>query len=132
MKGKELNLKAYTYQQAMAYKVELSETKFRNNKSEIVLQNKYLGLNARITDAVFEKIMKNSKGIENIDKTFEQPHEVWGVWENAKQQTKAIFNFITFGGNGAYIVQLSDGYIINAYALTNAKLIDSHRKGCLL
>lgn len=100
-----------------------------NNEGDVVFQNKEFLMNVRFTDNTLHYIQKKPQGMENIPKAIREPDEIWGQWENVKNQVEVLMNYILVEGKQGYIVQTRKGIIENAFLTRN---VNKYRVGLIL
>lgn len=102
-----------------------------NSRGEIVFQNRESLANVRFDSHSFHNLTKNSRGVENLPETVEQPTEIWMRWEDESKQDVVLRNYILTGLNFSYICQTRGGVVVNGFTSPNSRL-DKYRKGLLL
>ena len=108
--------------------VESWKQKYHQDKmGDLVLQNKELMANVKLTNNGLHEISKHSRGFENIPDVVMHPDECWGSWQDPKTQRVVLRNYIKFG-KVSYLVQTKDGIITDAFAVNNASC-NKFRKG---
>lgn len=102
----------------------------KNKEGDIIIQNKKLLSNVRLTDNGLNVIQKHSRGFENIPLAIEKPDEVWSWWGDVQKQHVVLRAYILFGKVN-YIVLTKDGIIEDAFAANNTTT-EKYRKGAIL
>lgn len=106
------------------YQKFLSIKNNKINKNELIFRNFRLKLNFFLEEKILVKI-QNNKGFELLNSCISKPTEIWGIWENSKEQKTVKFNFILKN----FVVQIENGKIINAFTTDK---INVYRKGLLI
>jgi hypothetical protein len=109
---------------------EWKKTYHVNARGEIVFQNKESLANVRFDNHSFHNISKNSRGVENLPETIQQPTEIWMRWEDEIKQDVVLRNYILTGSNFSYICQTRAGVVVNGLTVVNSR-VDKYRKGLL-
>lgn len=97
-------------------------------EGDIVFQNKKLMTNVFFTNNSLHAIQGHPRGADSLPATISQPDEVWGTWEDPKEQKVVLRNYLKFGRNTAYIVQTRNGVIVDALAVS-INSANKYRKG---
>lgn len=97
---------------------------------DICFQNKEFMMNVWFTNESLNAIKKNPRGMEHIPQAIEQPMEIWGSWDDPKDQKVCIFHYILSDEKHIFVVRTKAGKIENAFINTVAN-IDRYRKGIL-
>jgi hypothetical protein len=97
---------------------------------DIIFQNKEFLLNVRFTNGSLNQVKKNPRGLEHLPDAISKPYEIWGRWDNVKDQQVVLMNYILSDESHIFVAQTKSGNIINT-AIDTIGNIDKYRTGIL-
>jgi SPP1 gp7 family putative phage head morphogenesis protein len=128
----ELNTNYYTPYQIQLAVNDWHEKQPSKDHTEVLFRNHEWKLNVRMSQETVNKIGRKSRGFENIKSTIEHPSEIWGRWQDVKEQKIVIMNYVSFNQNNAYIVETIGGKVTDAYFRQHTDSKNLRRIGILM
>lgn len=98
---------------------------------DIIFQNQELLANVRFNNNSLHNIRNHTKGIELVPETVMHPDEVWSHWKDVEDQKVVNRSYIKYGKDVAFIVNTTDGLIVDAFVVSK-NAADKYRHGCIL